>query len=118
MSSRDLERLRELEAAGFALSRNRHFSFFEEPANRRALSLHRYLDALAEEIAQGHAAQTLSATITEAELGPTRLDLVRRDLGVTHTAHLQPDELEALADRGEVRSILALYGVDLPTTGS
>ena len=48
MSGSALDRLRDLQAEGVSFSRNKNFALFENQANREALSLHRYLDALAE----------------------------------------------------------------------
>ena len=118
MSGSALDRLRDLQAAGVAFSRNKNFALFEEPGNREALSLHRYLDALAEEITQGHGHGSLAVTAQEPPIGPVSLEIMRRDLGIKHTVHLHADELEALGDRLEVRAILATYGVDVPMTGS
>ena len=118
MSGSALDRLRDLQAEGVSFSRNKNFALFENQANREALSLHRYLDALAEEITQGHELEALAVSVETPPVGPLCLEIVRRDLGVKHTVHLQSDELEALGDRLEVREILAAYGVDVPTTGS
>ena len=118
MSDRALNRLRDLHAAGVTFSRNKNFELFEDPTNREALSLHRYLDALAEEITQGHALGSLALALEVQEVGPVQLEIVRRDLGVKHTVHLHPEELEALSDRLETREVLAAYGVEVPTTGS
>ena len=118
MSGRALDRLRDLQASGVSFSRNKNFALFEKPGNREALSLHRYLDALAEEISEGHGLDTLVVTMEAPAVGPMCLEIVRRDLGVKHTVHLQPDELEALGERLEVREIVAVYGVEIPIAGS
>ena len=36
--------------AGARLSRNRHFSFFEDPRARRGLRLHRYLSSIVKDV--------------------------------------------------------------------
>ena len=118
MSSRALDRLRELQAEGVSFSRNKNFALFENPTNREALSLHRYLDALAEEIQEGHDHGALGVSLVSPDHGPVRLELLRRDLGVKHAVNLQPEELMALGDRLEVRAILAGYGVEVPKEGS
>jgi len=118
VSGRALDRLRDLQASGVTFSRNKNFSLFEQPGNREALSLHRYLDALAEEISEGHGLASLAVSLETPSVGPVCLEIVRRDLGVKHSVHLQPDELEALGDRHQVRAILADYGVDVPMAGS
>lgn len=100
------------------LSRNRHFAFFKEPTNREALSLHRYLDALAEEIEEGDARNSLGVALSAPAVGPHRLELSRRDLSVTHTVYLHPEELQALGQRGDTRAILGRYEVELPMAGS
>jgi hypothetical protein len=100
------------------LSRNRNFALFQEPGNREALSLNRYLDALAEEIAEGDARSSLGVALCAPPVGPHRLELSRRDLSVTHTVHLHPEELQALGLRGDVRAILRRYDVELPMAGS
>jgi len=118
VSGRALDRLRDLQASGVTFSRNKNFALFEQPGNREALSLHRYLDALAEEISEGHGLDSLAISLDTPEVGPACLEIVRRDLGVKHTVHLQSDELEALGERLEVREILADYGVEVPIAGS
>lgn len=118
VSGSALERLRDLQAAGVAFSRNKNFALFEQPGNREALSLHRYLDALAEEITQGHEQGSLAVTAHTPSVGPISLEIVRRDLGIKHTVHLHAEELEALGDRLEVRATLASYGIDVPMAGS
>jgi len=118
VSGRALDRLRELQAAGVAFSRNKHFALFEQSGNREALSLHRYLDALAEEITEGHGHGSLAVSVEAPSIGPVSLEIMRRDLGIKHTVHLHADELEALGDRLEVREILATYGVGVPMAGS
>lgn len=118
MSGSALERLRDLQAEGVSFSRNQNFALFEQPGNREALSLHRYLDALAEEITEGHEHDALSLTVEAPSVGPVVLEITRRDLGVKHTVHLHPDELEDLGARLEVRTILATYGFEVPMAGS
>ena len=118
VSDSALNRLRDLQAAGVTFSRNKNFALFEDPSNREALSLHRYLDALAEEITEGHAQGSLGLAMEVQEVGPMQLEILRRDLGVKHTVHLHPEELIALSDRLDTREILTAYGVEVPTTGS
>lgn len=104
-----LERLLALREAGITMSRNAHFEVFDDPRNREALSLHRYLDALAGAICDERA---------EAHLGPAEhnngvvlLTLHHPDLGARHCAHLERHELAELVDRDGVASRLDALGI-------
>lgn len=106
-----IERLKALEEAGVALSRNRHFELFSQPENKRALSLSRYLDTLAEELKDGAKSGTLALTLAPDEHGRLALGVTRTDLSVQHTAHLSPEEFDALASRAGVMAILSEQGI-------
>ncbi len=106
-----IERLKALEEAGVALSRNRHFELFSQPDNKRALSLSRYLDTLAEELSEGAEAGTLTLTLAPDEHGRLALGVRRSDLSMQHTAHLSPEEFDALASRRGIREILSAQGI-------
>lgn len=106
-----LDRLKELEAAGMELSRNRHFEFFEDAGNRRALSLARYMDALALEIQEGHRSGELVVSVGKDEHGRLELRLSRPDLGTVHIAHLSPEEFDHLSARDGIADTLRALGV-------
>lgn len=106
-----IDRLKELEAAGTALSRNRHFEFFEDDGNARALALSRYVDALAAEILDGRRTGELAVGIGRDEHGRLELSLRRDDLASSHTAHLSPEEFDHLIARPEVARALGDLGV-------
>lgn len=106
-----IDRLRLLEEAKVEMSRNRNFGLFQEPVYKRALTLHRYLDALAEEIREGHAKGSLVLGMKRDERGRVALDLHRTDLSVRHTAHLEPSEIRALAEREGIEAILHVSGI-------
>ncbi|MDP6945037.1 MAG: hypothetical protein QF464_12870, partial [Myxococcota bacterium] len=76
-----------------------------------ALTLDRYLDTLATELQDGAAQGCLSLTLTPDENGRLALGVSRRDLSVEHTAHLSPDEFEALATRDGVAQVLENQGI-------
>ena len=80
-----IDRLKALEEAGVALSRNRHFELFNEPENKRALTLNRYLDTLAEEIQEGAKLKALTLTLAPDEHGRLALGVARSDIAVQHT---------------------------------
>ncbi len=106
-----IERLKELEAAGIELSRNRHFEFFEDAGNRRALSLSRYIEVLAAEILEGQRSQELVVTLGKDGHGRLELTLRRDDRATSHTAHLSPEEFDHLAAREGVTEALRALGV-------
>ena len=106
-----IDRLKALEEAGIALSRNRHFEFFELPDNKRALSLEHYLDALAIELQDGARLGSLSLTLAPDDNGRLALGVARADLAVKHTAHLSPEEFDELAARDGVAKILEVQGI-------
>lgn len=106
-----IDRLRALEEAGIALSRNRHFELFQQPENKRALSLERYLDTLATELREGQAQGTLTLSLAPDENGRLALGVSRSDLSVRHTAHLSPEEFDALAAREGVGAVLKHQGI-------
>ena len=106
-----IDRLKALEEAGIALSRNRHFEFFQAPENKRALALERYLDTLAKELREGAVANTLTLSLDPDENGRLALGVGRGDLSVHHTAHLSPEEFDALAAREGVAAILERQGI-------
>ena len=106
-----IERLKALEEAGIALSRNRHFEFFETPDNRRALTLSRYLDHLAEMLTEGAEHNALHLSLAPDEHGRLALDLTRSDLTIRHTAHLSPEEFDTLTTRSGVADVLETHGI-------
>jgi hypothetical protein len=106
-----IDRLKALEEAGIALSRNRHFELFSEPENKRALTLKRYLANLAAEIQEGAKQGTLALTLAPDEHGRLALGVGRSDLSVRHTAHLSPEEFDALAERDGVAAVLNTQGI-------
>ena len=106
-----IERLKALEEAGVELSRNRHFELFKQPENKRALSLKRYLDTLAEELTVGAKEGTLSLTLAPDEHGRLALGVARSDISARHTAHLSPEEFDTLASRKGITSILSAQGI-------
>ncbi len=106
-----VDRLKALEETGIALSRNRHFELFQEPENKRALTLSRYLDTLADELRDGAKMGTLSLTLAPDEHGRLALGVCRVDIAVQHTAHLTPEEFDLLAARDGVTSILEGHGI-------
>jgi len=106
-----IDRLQALEEAGVALSRNRHFEFFELPENKRALNLEHYLDALANELQDGERKGCLNLTLAPDQDGRLALGVARDDLSVKHTAHLSPEEFDALAAREGVAKILESQGI-------
>ena len=94
-----VKRLKELElTGGLRLSRNQNFELFEDRDHRQALTLHRYLDAIAEELRQGD--ETLRWSLT-ADPESTRyvLHVTRLEEGFTHQAFLSREELEVLQQR-------------------
>ncbi|MEZ4265255.1 MAG: hypothetical protein R3F39_02665 [Myxococcota bacterium] len=100
-----IERLEALRQEGIALSRNRNFEFFEEPDNRAALSLSRYLRALAQEIGGGARAGTLRLQVRpDGDHWSVRVERV--DLSVRHVARLTRQEVQWLADEGGISDVL------------
>jgi hypothetical protein len=106
-----IDRLKALEEAGVALSRNRHFELFKAPENKRALALNRYLDTLAAELQDGAKHRSLTLTLAPDEHGRLALGVTRTDLALQHTAHLSPEEFDALAERAGVMAILDAQGI-------
>ena len=106
-----VDRLKALEEAGVALSRNRHFELFNEPENKRALTLNRYLDTLAKELQEGAREGSLTLTLSPDEHGRLALGVCRPDLSVRHTAHLSPEEFDLLAKREGILEILSAQGI-------
>ena len=106
-----IERLKALEEAGIALSRNRHFAFFEAPENQRALTLSRYLDHLCALITEGFKRNAITLSLQPDEHGRLGLRMQRADLSVDHTAHLSPEEFDALTERDGIADILKSLGI-------
>ncbi len=111
MSDRRQERLARLEAlqaAGVSMSRNRHFDVFADPDNRSALALHRYLDALAQELCDPTDLTSIAVQRADDEVTLT----VERGAPVsTHVAVLHPREFDALSERDGVAEALDAHGV-------
>jgi hypothetical protein len=104
-----IERLETLRREGIELSRNRNFEFFEEAENRAALSLSRYLRALAEEIDEGARHGTLRLQVrADGERWSLRVE--RTDLSVRHVARLSCGEVRWLAEDGGVGDLLRRAG--------
>lgn len=94
------DRLKRMVEDGLVLSRNRNFEYFQDPENRKILTLHRYLDALATEIREGERQNQLRLEISgDGDPGRVRIHLIREDLGLTHQAHLSQPELAVLEER-------------------
>lgn len=109
---RDLERLHELQKAGVEMTRNRNFSLFREPANRRALALHRYLDNLAAEMRRLQANASLHVSLVDTGApGPVDLVLESDSLRLRHVARLDRREVDELARREGIAAILRAHGV-------
>ncbi len=106
-----IARLKALEEAGIALSRNRHFELFEKPENQRALALKHYLETLATELHDGAAEGTLTLTLSPDQHGRLALGVTRRDLSVQHTAHLSPEEFDELVALDGVAGVLESQGI-------
>lgn len=104
-----ITRLKALEEAGIALSRNRHFALFAKPENQRALALKHYLEALASELQDGASEGTL--TLAPDQDGRLALGVTRRDLSVRHTAHLSPEEFDELVVLEGVAGVLESQGI-------
>jgi hypothetical protein len=104
-----IEKLEALRQEGIALSRNRNFEFFEEPENRAALSLSRYLRALAAEIAAGAATESLRLQVRPDGAGWS-VRVERTDLSVRHVARLSAAEARWLADEGGVGELVRRAG--------
>jgi len=107
-----VERLHRLEQAGIELSRNRHYDLFEDPDNRRVLSLNRYIDMLASEIREGEEEGSIELSLNRDGNGRMALCLHRTALAVKHTAHLDPDEVAVLMQRNDVARIFAERGIE------
>lgn len=85
------KRIIELEEAGIAMSRNRHFDLFQEHENRRALVLYRELRYWAEMIREHHASGELQVTVSfDEQRRQLRINLPR----IEGTVTLWLDELE------------------------
>lgn len=106
-----IERLKGLEAQGVSLSRNRHFQFFAEPENQRALELKRYLDGLVQTIREGVAARAMKAELSVDEHGRLALTLARTDLAARHVAHLSVEEFERLVGHRDIADFLKAEGI-------
>ncbi len=106
-----IERLEQLREAGVAMSRNQNFALFAEPEFKQALSLHRYLDAIAEEIREGRERGSLQIAMNRGEDGRVALTIARTDLSTSHTAHLEPREVRALAELEGVEEALHVSGI-------
>jgi len=109
--------------AGARLSRNRHFALFEDRHTRRAITLHRFLSSVAEDVlAHG---EGLEVTLLEAPLRPAdrfALEIRFPRLHGRRTAYLSAFELSLLAeDAPGVAPILeaalgrALPAMDVPS---
>lgn len=104
-----IERLEALRQEGVELSRNRNFEFFEEPDNRAALSLSRYLRALAQEIGVGAQAGTLRLQVRAVgDRWSVRVE--RTDLSVRHVARLSCREVQWLCEDGGVGELVRRAG--------
>ncbi len=100
-----IDRLEALRQEGIELSRNRNFDFFEEPDNRAALALSRYLRALAAEIEGGAERGTLRLQVRAiGDRWSVRVE--RTDLSVRHVARLTRQEVQWLADEGGISDVL------------
>ena len=106
-----IERLKGLEEQGVALSRNRHFQFFSEPENERALALKRYLDGIIQTIRDGMMAGAMTAELGVDEHGRLALTLTRTDLAARHVAHLSVEEFERLVTDADVADFLKGQGI-------
>ena len=106
-----IDRLKGLEQQGVALSRNRHFQFFSEPENERALALKRYLDGVIQTIRDGIVAGAMTAELGVDEHGRLALTLTRTDLSARHVAHLSVEEFERLVADKEVADFLRTQGI-------
>ena len=101
-----LQRLEALRAAGVAMSRNQHFELFKDPANRSALSLSRYLEALARELVEAD-----DDDVQVADEGD-HVVLTLRDpaRASRHVARLSRAEFDVLAEQPGVVPTLARVG--------
>ncbi|MCB9727650.1 MAG: hypothetical protein H6744_10720 [Deltaproteobacteria bacterium] len=104
-----IDRLDAMRREGIELSRNRNFEFFEDPENRAALSLSKYLRALADEIAEGARQGTLRLQVRPAGQALS-VRVERVDLSVRHVAQLSRREAEWLADEGGVGELMQRAG--------
>ena len=94
------DRLKKMVQDGLVLSRNQNFEYFQDPENRKILTLHRYLDALATEIQDGARANHLQLKVSEdGSRDRVLIQLEREDLGLSHQAHLSPPEVAVLEER-------------------
>ena len=66
---------------------------------------------LAKELREGAVANTLTLSLAPDEKGRLALGVGRGDLSVHHTAHLSPEEFDALAAREGVAAILERQGI-------
>jgi hypothetical protein len=107
-----VERLHRLEQAGVELSRNRNYDLFEQPDNRRVLSLNRYLDMLASEIREGEEEGSIELSLNSNGNGRLALYLHRTSLAIKHTAHLDPEEVAVLMKRTDIARIFAEKGIE------
>ena len=109
-----IQRLKELEAAGVELSRNRNFDIFSKAENRRALKLRRYLDALSLEIRARHRQRDLVLSATwepESDADKVCLELTVPSLSLKLTTYLSADELDAIAQHEDVARALESFGI-------
>ena len=94
-----VKRLKELElSGGLRLSRNQNFELFQDSGHRQAITLHRYLDALAEELRQGDEALRWSLR-DDSDSERCVLQITRLGEGFTHQAFLTRAELQVLQER-------------------
>ena len=94
-----IKRLKELElSGGLRLSRNQNFELFQDSDHRQAITLHRYLDALAEELRQGDESLRWSLR-DDSDSERCVLQITRLGEGFTHQAFLTRAELQVLQER-------------------
>ena len=98
---------------GAKLSRNRHFSLFQDPRARKALRLHRYLESVVRDVRTYHQDLSVFRSIKPGHAGEYALRIEFPIINGHRTAYLRDAELRLLAeDAPEVAQLLNRRLVD------
>lgn len=107
--SQTMQLLARLRHEGQALSRNRNFELFQQPAARRALKLHLHLQRLERDLLRfaSRGRITLQAAPAEAGAGGrVVIEIVVPALAMRRQVYVSPDELQLLLEKPEIARIL------------
>ena len=100
---------------GAKLSRNRHFSLFQDPRARKALRLHRYLQSVVRDVRAHQDELSVCRASQPGRTGEYALRIEFPMLNGHRTAYLQDQELRLLAeDAPEIATLLNRRLTDSP----